>query len=222
MPLAVSATTFRGRSALDVDERPHVLGEVVQQVERLDAPRARWAAGRRPGRPSRLISASPVSSPIGRAPARHSLMPLYWAGLCEAVNIARRGVERPGGEVDEVGGRQAEVDHVEALVLHALGERRRQLDAARPHVAGHEHPRGRPSASSDEAGERGADAPAELGVELVGDGAPDVVGLEDRVEIEAAMAATKLVPGAAPAAVGMHGTATASSASVGGRSPRAS
>jgi hypothetical protein len=39
-----------------------------------------WAASR--------ISARPVSSPIGLAPARHSLIPLYWAGLWLAVNIA--------------------------------------------------------------------------------------------------------------------------------------
>lgn len=34
------------------------------------------------------ISARPVSWPTGAAPARHILMPLYCAGLCEAVNIA--------------------------------------------------------------------------------------------------------------------------------------
>ena len=33
-------------------------------------------------------SASPVSAPTGRAPARHSLMPLYLAGLWLAVTIA--------------------------------------------------------------------------------------------------------------------------------------
>ena len=36
----------------------------------------------------RCTSASPVSTPTGRAPARQSLMPLYPAGLCDAVNIA--------------------------------------------------------------------------------------------------------------------------------------
>ena len=37
---------------------------------------------------SSRTSASPVSRLIGTAPARHILMPLYLAGLCEAVNIA--------------------------------------------------------------------------------------------------------------------------------------
>lgn len=34
------------------------------------------------------MSARPVSWPTGAAPARHILMPLYWAGLWEAVNMA--------------------------------------------------------------------------------------------------------------------------------------
>lgn len=37
---------------------------------------------------SAAMVASPVSWPTGRALARHSLMPLYWAGLWLAVNIA--------------------------------------------------------------------------------------------------------------------------------------
>ncbi|MFM9138492.1 MAG: hypothetical protein ACKOQZ_10265 [Actinomycetota bacterium] len=36
----------------------------------------------------RWMSRSPLSMPIDRAPARQHLMPLYCAGLCEAVNIA--------------------------------------------------------------------------------------------------------------------------------------
>ncbi len=34
-----------------------------------------------------MICISPVSWPIGAAPDRHTLMPLYWAGLWDAVNI---------------------------------------------------------------------------------------------------------------------------------------
>ena len=36
---------------------------------------------------SRIV-ARPVSAPMGAAPARHSLIPLYFAGLWLAVNIA--------------------------------------------------------------------------------------------------------------------------------------
>ena len=50
----------------------------------------------------------------------------------------------------------------------------------RPHVAGDEDLRHAPSSSSGEAGEGGTDRPAYGGVELVGHGAADVVGLEDR------------------------------------------
>ena len=41
------------------------------------------------------ISPRPVSTPIGRAPARQSLMPLYWAGLCDAVNITPGASRNP-------------------------------------------------------------------------------------------------------------------------------
>ena len=37
---------------------------------------------------SRWMSVSPVSWPTGDAPARHSLIPLYLAGLWLAVNMA--------------------------------------------------------------------------------------------------------------------------------------
>ena len=56
-------------------------------------------------------------------------------------------------------------------------------DARRPHVAGHEHPVVAPVRVGGEAGEGGADALDELGVELVGSRAADVVGLEDGVEV---------------------------------------
>ena len=48
----------------------------------------RRSVGPSPASVSALIRARPVSWPTGRAPARHSLMPLYWAGLWEAVNMA--------------------------------------------------------------------------------------------------------------------------------------
>ena len=68
-------------------------------------------------------------------------MPLYWAGLWEAVNIAAGRVELAGGEVDEVGRGQAEVDDVEALAT-ARPRRRRPASSTpgRPHVAADEHP----------------------------------------------------------------------------------
>ena len=51
MPLAVSATTFSGRSELDVDERAHVVGEARSSTSSC-VRRRRWSppAGRRPRR----------------------------------------------------------------------------------------------------------------------------------------------------------------------------
>ena len=48
------------------------------------------AAGTDPARdasPTSRMRPSPVSSPTGRAPDRQNLAPLYWAGLCDAVNM---------------------------------------------------------------------------------------------------------------------------------------
>ncbi len=87
MPLAVSATTRSGaRAATSTKLRTWAAKASSRSrdssrpggVGGVSTPTAAW----------RLISPRPVSSPTGRAPARHSLMPLYWAGLCDAVNIA--------------------------------------------------------------------------------------------------------------------------------------
>ena len=109
-------------------------------------------------------------------------MPLYWAGLWDAVNIAPGRVEPARGEVDEVGRRQPEVDDVDALRAHALGE-----------AATSSTPDGRMSCADRARGRRPAKrakaapiARAMRRVELVGDDAPDVVGLEDRVEVACA------------------------------------
>ena len=53
-----------------------------------------------------------------------------------------------------------------------------ELDARRPHVPDNEEPFG-----LGEPGRRGPDGPAELGVELIGHGAADVVGLEHRARV---------------------------------------
>src|SRR5690606_25928337 len=78
---------------------------------------------------------------------------------------------------------QAEVDDVEALGHDAVGEGRGEADAAGAHVTADQHPLGAFGPFEDEPGERRADGPGGGLVELVGGGAADVVGLEDRVEI---------------------------------------
>ena len=89
MPLAVSATTFSGRIDVEVDEGVDVRRVVRQQVERVRLAAARRRSGASaPDAMSALMTSRPVSSPTGLAPARHSLMPLYCAGLCEPVKVA--------------------------------------------------------------------------------------------------------------------------------------
>ena len=95
MPLAVSATTWSGRSTDGSTNERTCVGELGEQVPVLDpagllgpldqAGRDRLLdldAGRWPPRP-------------GRAEARHILMPLYWAGLWLAVNIAAGASRSP-------------------------------------------------------------------------------------------------------------------------------
>ena len=112
-------------------------------------------------------------------------MPLYWAGLWLAVNIAPGRPSEPGGEVQAVGAREADQDDVAALLADALGEGGDQGGAGRAHVvrdddgAGAAVARGRP----DDADEGGADLVGEVLVQLVGIRAAHVVGLDDRVEV---------------------------------------
>ena len=114
------------------DQSAHAVAGVGHHLERAAAPtgRRRTGRGRRtrpagrgeltepggaspgsglagPPRPWPGCRGRPVSWPTGRAPGRHSLIPLYWAGLWEAVSMAAGGVEAAGGEVDEVGGDEA-------------------------------------------------------------------------------------------------------------------
>ena len=59
-----------------VDEGPHVGGERAEQIERRRAALGTGGRGT-PMAAIRLISWRPESSPMGRAPARQSLSPLY-------------------------------------------------------------------------------------------------------------------------------------------------
>ena len=173
----------RAAREVSTNERTCV-GVVAEQVGSallaLETRRDRLEAGR--GHRLDVVEAGVLARPAWRRD-RQTLMPLYCGGVVAGGEHRRRRVEVAGGEVDEVGRGQAEVDDVEALVEHALGERgRRARRPAGAHVAGDEHPGGA-VALGGEAGEGGADAPAVGGIELVGCQTPDVVGLEDRVEV---------------------------------------
>ena len=80
------------------------------------------------------------------------------------------------GEVEEVGGGETEIRHLDTLGPHAVGERTRQLDAGLAHVPCHED-LGRPY----ETRHGPANGEAHVGVELIGHRAAHVVRFEDLV-----------------------------------------
>src|SRR6266545_6137361 len=87
-------------------------------------------------------------------------------------------LQRAGGVVEVVGRAHAGVDDVGAPPGGALGERRGQRRGRGAHVAGDHH-----GVAAGQLDERGADLPRELGVELVGNHPPDVVGLDELCEV---------------------------------------
>ena len=89
-----------------------------------------------------------------------------------------RVAESSGREVELVGGGQADHDHVGARGGRARGEGARQIGRAGPHVVADDDRRG-----ADDLDERGTRRAGKILVELVRDGAADVVGLEDRVDV---------------------------------------
>ena len=95
MPLAVSTTTRRGlRAVVSTKERTWATYS-ASRSRRVRRPGAGAGAGSGSARTMASIWPSPVSAPTGAAPARHILMPLNSAGLCEAVNTAPGRSRRP-------------------------------------------------------------------------------------------------------------------------------
>ena len=139
MPLAVSATTFSGRRADEVDEGADVGGVVGEEVELVRTAGRAAPAGSSPVGGHGLDVAEPGVLADGLGAGEAQLDAVVRGRVVAGGEHGGRRVEVAGGEVGDVGGRQAEVDDVEALVEHPLGEGRGQLDARRPHVAGDEH-----------------------------------------------------------------------------------
>ncbi len=87
MPLAVSATTRRGRRASTSMNDTTWSTKSASRFSSVRRPARSAGAGPRPARTS-SVSGLIAPRSTGKAPAWHSLMPLYSGGLCEAVNIA--------------------------------------------------------------------------------------------------------------------------------------
>ena len=110
----------------------------------------------------------------GAALARHSLMPLYCAGLWLAVNIAPGTAEVAGGEVELVGGGQPDQSHVGAGLGGAARRRRGPARASWAACRGRRRPRRRRCTWTKAAAGRAASSL----VDLLGHEPAHVVGLE--------------------------------------------
>ena len=88
MPLAVSATTLSGRSEPTSTNDTTWSAHAPSRSSSRREPRSGGSGSPSSFSASASMSARPVSRPIGRAPERHNLRPLYCAGLCDAVNMA--------------------------------------------------------------------------------------------------------------------------------------
>ena len=162
MPFAVSATTVSGRSA-DVSTNERTCSPNASSRSTCSTLPATSPRDVTPAATISLICVQPVCSPTGAAPARHSLMPLYCAGLWLAVNIAPGASSLPGREVDEVGRAQPDVGDVGARERRALDERGGERHRRRPHVVADDQ-----LLRAGEVRERVADPARERLVDLVG------------------------------------------------------
>ena len=163
-----------------IDERHDVVDERGEQVLFTTPTGSPPGAGAWPSSTAAavaLISANPESAPTGRAPPRQSLIPLYCGRVVRSGEDRAGAVELAGREVEQVRGRQPEVDDVDALGEHPAGEGVDELGSRRPHVPGDEDLVG-----SGEAGEGDPDGVGDVGVELIGHRAADVVRLDDLIE----------------------------------------
>ncbi len=180
IPFAASATMRNGARASMSTKECTCSAKAASASSRLDSDPGAPTGGS-PASVSALIRPRPVSSPTGLAPARHSLIPLYCAGLCDAVSMA------PGASYSPAAQNSRSV------------EARPRWTTSRPwpitpsaNAAANSGPEGRMSwatstwsAPEVSAAKRAKAAPMRRTsgrVELFGDDAPDVVGLEDGIE----------------------------------------
>ena len=180
IPLAVSATTRNGCIA------PTSMNDTTWSANALS--RLRWSTSRLgPPQPDRrpdstfggdrfdVFQASVL--PDGTSTGQAQLDAVVLSRVVRRGEHRAGRIELAGGEVEQVGRGQAEVDDVDTLFEHAAGECVDELGTGRAHVATDQDPR-----CVGEAGEADPQRVGDVGVELIGDGAADVVRLDDVVE----------------------------------------
>jgi hypothetical protein len=118
-----------------------MLGPLVEQVELAPGPRelaaAAGPAGPRPRR--RNVGQAGVAPDRARA-GQAQLDAVVPRRVVRGREHGAGRVEMARREIEEVGGRHAEVVDVDALGPHPVGEGGRQLHPALAHVAGHQDP----------------------------------------------------------------------------------
>ena len=179
MPLAVSATIRSGRSAaMSTNDSTWSTNSGSRSASRSDPARG-GVGGAVPvehGRGDGLDLAEAVGVDRLGALQAH-LHAVVLGGVVRGREHHPGPVAVAGGEVHEVRRRQADVDDVDALAEHPVGERGDELGARRTHVPADQHLVG-----VGVAGEGDTECPGHISVELIRNGAADVVGLDDLVE----------------------------------------
>ena len=169
----------KGPQGLHVDERPDVVGKGGQQ-----GPAGGRATTRAVVEPSGHLSGH-LGQPRVVADRTGTGQAEFHAVVAGRVVAGRQDgcwdVQVPGGEVHQVGGDQAQVDHAEALGDQAPGEGGGQRHPAWSHIASQSHPVGAGLVPPDQPGEGPADGLGQRLVQLLWEPAPDVIGLEDGV-----------------------------------------
>ena len=93
-------------------------------------------------------------------------------------------VQVTGGEVEAVGRGQTDEDDIAALLANTVSERGDELGARRTHIVTDHHHAWATIARCDlqNSDEGGAYGVSEIGIQLIGVDAPDVIGLDDLIE----------------------------------------
>ena len=180
MPLAVSATTLIGTDVGRVDEAHDMVGERVEEI-------SFGASARRCGTSGTVavehtfghgLHVSEAGVDADRPCAGQTQLDAVVAR--RVVRCGEHGtghVEHARGVVHEIRRGEADVDDIDALLHHSPSEGIDEFGPGRPHVACDDHLVG-----GGERGESDSECVRDLSVELVGNGASDVVGLDDLVE----------------------------------------
>ena len=157
-----------------VDERVHVAHPLGHEVDLLVRRRVAHGGLVVVGVGHRLDLDEAGVDADGLGSREAELDAVVLGGVVRGGEHRARRVKVARGVVEEVRGGETEVEDLDADMARAVGEGLAEAHPRGAHVARDDDP-GR----ADERGERRSDRAGQLFVDLIGVGAPDVVGLED-------------------------------------------